>query len=308
MELKEFVLNNPKLVKMKESVTYPGLFVVKYNRSVFYNNLWNDFLVECRGLVVDKDFNPVIRPFTKIFNRFERDTDIDRDDMVLAVQKVNGFMAAATYVPSLDKVVVSTTGSLDSDFVKMAEEYITEDMKAKIAEISYINPHTFLFEIVHPSDPHIIKEEAGAYLIGARMVSMSDAYESSVSTEYSLDSLASMLGCMRPLWSELEFSTLVERAKTVKHEGFVVYSIDTPGKFLKIKSPFYLISKFLGRCGENKIDHILSHPDWVNWDTIDEEFFPLIRHLTENKDTFLALDEQNRIAMVQKYIKESIYV
>lgn len=308
MDLKEFVENNPKLVKMKESKTYPGLFVVKYDRSVFYKNLWNDFLVECRGLVVDKDFNPVIRPFTKIFNRFERDTDINRDDMVLAVQKVNGFMAAATFVPSLGKVVVSTTGSLDSDFVKMAEDYITEDMKEQITNASHLYPITFLFEIVHPNDPHIIKEEAGAYLLGARSVHLPEAYGTNVVLEYTLDLTAAVFGCKRVDWKVLQFADLVKIAKTVKHEGFVVYSIDTPGKFLKIKSPFYLISKFLGRCGEKKIDHILTHLDCLKWGTIDEEFFPLIRYLSENKDTFLALDEQNRIAMVQKYIEDTLYV
>lgn len=308
MELKDYVTKNPKLVQMKESVTYPGLFVVKYKRTVFYKNLWDDFLVECRGLVVDKDFNAVVRPFTKIFNRFERDTDIDRDDEVLWVKKVNGFMASVTYVPLLDKVVVSTTGSLDSDFVRMAEEYITDEMKATIAENTKDNPYTFLFEIVHPNDPHIINEIPGAYLIGCRKVSHNGPYFSHVEMEKMLDEWAKSFNCLREAWGTCKFSEVVETAKRCEHEGFVVYSITNPGKMLKIKSPFYLISKFLGRVGAGKLEHMLTHPDWMNWDTIDEEFFPVIHYLVDNKDKYMVMGEQEKIRFVQDFIERTIYV
>ena len=52
----QYVQNNPKLVSVRETST-PGLFVIKYNRRVFFDNLWNDFLEECRGLVIDSDWN-----------------------------------------------------------------------------------------------------------------------------------------------------------------------------------------------------------------------------------------------------------
>ena len=156
------------LVTRKESKRYPGLFVRKYTRKVFYDNLWhqNEELMEARGHVELADGTVVIRPFTKIFNRFENGTDIDRDELCLSVEKINGFMAAATYVPQLGKVVVSTTGSLESDFVGYAEKYITEEVKNYIQLSTQSKPATFLFEICHPDDPHIIQEKFGAYLIG----------------------------------------------------------------------------------------------------------------------------------------------
>jgi hypothetical protein len=54
-ELQKFVKENPKLVTMRE--TSPGLFVLKYKRNVFYDNLWNDYLEECRGTIVDENFS-----------------------------------------------------------------------------------------------------------------------------------------------------------------------------------------------------------------------------------------------------------
>jgi hypothetical protein len=64
-------------------------------------------------------------------------------------KKCNGFMAA------LSGSLVTTTGSFDSDFTRMASEYVS-DVGIK---------ETLLFEICHPNDPHIIPEKAGAYLI-----------------------------------------------------------------------------------------------------------------------------------------------
>ena len=63
-KIREFVENNPGLVTRKESIRYPGLFVLKYKRKVFYDNLWTPELQELRGLVVDEDWNIVVHPFT----------------------------------------------------------------------------------------------------------------------------------------------------------------------------------------------------------------------------------------------------
>ena len=45
-ELRDFIVNNPKLVTRRESVKYPGLYVIKYKRDVFFKNLWNKAIAE----------------------------------------------------------------------------------------------------------------------------------------------------------------------------------------------------------------------------------------------------------------------
>ena len=286
-KLQEFVTANPNLVQRKESERYPGLFVIKYKRNVFWDNLWNDVLVECRGLVVDENWNPVVQPFTKIFNRGENDTDIDRDAEVVAVTKVNGFMAAATYVEG-HGVVISTTGSLDSDFVTMAERWIAPEVKGAISHDG--RDCTFIFEIVDPEDPHIIVEKPGAYLIGARMLPARNDYMSSAAHEQWLDEAAASMGVMRPSWKTARFADIVQEVKTCQHEGFVVYSSDT---VLKIKSPYYLALKAAAR----KKD-IMS----LNKQFVDEEFFDLIQYLTDNKNVFNELDEQSKLQFMREYL------
>lgn len=273
----------------------------KYSRKVFYDALWNesDELLEARGHVEDANGNTVIRPFTKIFNHGENNTDIDIDEMVLAVNKINGFMAAATYVPSVGEVVVSTTGSLDSPFVTFAEKYINAQVKEWIRE-AYLRsgkPCTYMFEICHPEDPHIVKEDEGAYLIGARYVDDDSSYFSSVDGDHelSLDLIAGEMGVRRPSWNTLRFGTVVEWAKQCKHEGYVVYGQESRAA-LKIKSPYYLILKLIAR----KKD-VMS----LDKKRCDEEYYPLIEHIHSVEETFNALDEQGRLEYMMSWLENN---
>ena len=103
---------------------FAGLSVLKYKNNVFWDNLWHtdSRLLECRGMVVDAEDNVVIWPFTKIFNRFENGTDLPPDQQVVCIRKVNGFMATAAI--HKDNLLVSTTGTLDSEFSELARKYL----------------------------------------------------------------------------------------------------------------------------------------------------------------------------------------
>ena len=84
---------------VKKSYTegvYKGLSVLKYHRKVFFNNLWHldERLLECRGTVVDEDWNVIVLPFKKVFNLGENGTQVDPDRGVIIPEKINGFMAA----------------------------------------------------------------------------------------------------------------------------------------------------------------------------------------------------------------------
>ena len=163
-QLKKFVEDNPKLVSMKPAGD--GIYVLKYKKKVFYDNLWNEYVAECRGTIVDEDFNLVSYPFTKIYNYgIEKEAPVLADDtMVTAYRKVNGFMVAMTFYNG--DVLVSTTGSTDSDFVGYAKEMMLKHMPWADWQMALGNSEmqgmTFMFECVHPNDPHIIPEEAGS--------------------------------------------------------------------------------------------------------------------------------------------------
>ena len=281
------------LVTRRESIRHPGLFVKKYTKRVFFDNLWHEdnALLESRGHVETADGQIVIRPLTKIFNRFENGVDIDLNETCVHVQKINGFMAAVTWVDQVNDVVVSTTGSLDSDYVLLAEKYITEDIKNYIKAMRTVSPGTYVFEICAPDDPHIIVEKAGAYLLALRLHSEEGPYFTTWAEEIGLDIIAKMMGVSRPEWGYGKFSDVVEQTSKCQHEGFVVYG-QTSKTVLKMKSPYYLFMKAAAR-----------RKDIMKLDKrrVDEEFYPVIDHIKSMGDRFMLMCEQDRLQFLRDW-------
>lgn len=266
-----------------------GLYVLKYKKKVFYDSLWDEHLEECRGLIVDEDFNIVSYPFTKIYNYgVEKNAPvIAPDEMVNAYRKVNGFMVAVTWYKG--DILVSTTGSIDSDYVKMARELIEPTIGWYREMCSSNQEYTFMFECVHRNDPHIIPEKEGMYLLGARTKKL----RSWIVTNYFMPE---EFGARRieHVYAPMEYVEML--AKQVKHEGFVIYA---PGNVAtKIKSPYYLVKKFVAR---NPRTDKLMRPDIKQ--NLDEEYYPLIDAIQSNIEEYTAMDEQTRLQWVRDYLE-----
>lgn len=287
-ELKEYVATSG-LVNMKECGD--GIFVLKYKKKVFYDNLWNDFLEECRGTIVDENFNIVSRPFTKIYNYgVEAKSPKLEDNTELKVwRKVNGFMVAVTWHKG--DILVSTTGSTDSDYVNMARELI-DTVKFRDVCSRWSNT-TFMFECVHRNDPHIIPEKEGMYLLGYR----ANTWDSVIDIDPKILRMLDVeFGTIPVEFYNMTISELVKASKTVKHEGFVFYTYN--GVSAKIKSPHYLVSKFVAR---NPRTDKLMRPDVKQ--SMDEEYYPLIDAIQADIEAYTALDEQARLEWTRKFLE-----
>lgn len=290
-DLKKFVEDNPKLVSMRPAGD--GIFVLKYKKTVFYNNAWNNFLEECRGTIVDKDFNVVARPFTKIYNFRVEDKSpvLDDNTQVIAYRKVNGFLVSATWYQG--NLLLSTTGSTDSDYVKMARELIDISRFEKVCSE---NPtRTFMFECVHKNDPHIIPEEEGMYFLGFR----ENRWDSKVEYDPELVySFSKAFGAKVVEYRRFSIGDLMKFIKRVKHEGYVFYTQD--GVSAKVKSPYYLTSKWVAR--NPRTDKLVD----LNRDikhNIDEEYHNLIDNIRLNIVEYTAMTEQERLAWVRNYFE-----
>ena len=289
-KLKEYV-ESSNLVNRRECGN--GIYVLKYKKRVFYDNLWNEYIAECRGSIVDRDFNLVAYPFTKIYNYgIEKSAPVLADDVrVTAYRKVNGFMVACTWYNG--DVLISTTGSTDSPYVAMAREMIGDNMDRYRKVCKEYEGNTFMFECVHESDPHIVPEQPGMYLLGMRK----NEWGSKVMHDpFFLQNFARMLNCFAPESTTTNMARLQEMAKECKHEGFVAYTID--GVSFKIKSPYYLTNKWVAR--NPRTDKLLTKEFR---EQIDEEYYGLLDHIRDNIDTYTVMDEQARLAWVRNYLE-----
>jgi len=289
--LKEFVLANPRLVSMKPAGD--GIFVLKYKKAVFYDNLWNDFLEECRGTIVDIDFNVVSRPFTKIYNYGveAKAPVLSEDTVVECFRKVNGFMVAVTWHDG--RLLVSTTGSTSGDFVDMANSFIDRRRGTFERYVSGFPDLTFMFECVHANDPHIIVEKPGLYLLGYRKKTWESRSENDGLSLYHQYALSDHV----VEWKRCTLGELVQEVKTVRHEGFVVYANDYTTSF-KIKSPYYLTAKWVAR--NPRTDKLMTQEFR---EQLDEEYYPLLEHIRANIEAYTVMDEQARLAWVREYLE-----
>lgn len=283
---------------VKEKVYPNGLRIYKYARKVFYDRLWevDKRLLEARGIVLDESGEAVVWPFTKVFNYLEYNAGAElwKDTQIVAPRKVNGFLCAARIYKG--ELVVSTTGSLDSDFVVLARTHIEKLNVSKMRPIL-----TYLFEICDPSDPHIVEEEEGAYLIGARRMGGSHP----MAHECQLDDLAVEIGAKRPEVFYGTFGALWEMVKDCKHEGWMVIDAETGNTVMKIKSPHYLAKKFLMRMGNKKVDQMFDNKQEF-LKTIDEEFYAIVHYITRwwDADKWKETDEAARRAIIEKYFEK----
>ena len=278
MNISQALLDNAHLITMKPYQFHnETLYVVKYKRKVFYNNLWNPELEQFRGLVLDSNHNIVQYPFTKIYNYAveENAPSFDPDELVLAFNKINGFMVAIT--SHNGNLLVTTTGSIEGPFSQLAREYITP----KLEQMIHDQPQfTFLFECCHPSDPHIIVEQEGLYYLGARLKQPNSLVDP---RDYPFDD-----ECYYPMRVKKPFAEVQQKALNRKLEGVVVYSLDLQ-RATKIKSKYYLMSKALARASTDKLSRL----------RIDEEFREL--SILSRTPEFMALDEQGRLQFIRSF-------
>jgi hypothetical protein len=108
--------------------------------------------------------------------------------------------------------------------------------------------------------------------------------------------LSKQFQCHEVKFHQLTIGTLLKIVKCVKHEGFVFYTNN--GISAKIKSPYYLTSKWLAR--NLKIDKIM-RDDFKQ--QIDEEYYPLLSAIRDNINEYTAKTEQERLAWVRKFLE-----
>lgn len=272
---------------VREKVYANGLRVLKYKPVVFWDNLWTDELVKYRGMVKDAEGNIVSYPFDKVFNYKENNTLCPHNELVLAVEKVNGFLAVVSVYNN--ELLVSTTGTLDSEYAALAKDVV---LKHGLT-VNDVRGYTMMFEVCHRSDPHIIQEEHELYFIGAR-----DMQNMKMLTPEKLPLL--LHNIPTPKHKHLLFSDILELQQTEKIEGWMIYYT---GGVLKIKTKFYLITKFLGR---NK--------KYINklWDrdlkpNVDEEYYPLLDFIKINydKNYWLSLKEKAKVDIITQYLRNN---
>ena len=301
----ETLIDNKMVIKKTSADNFMSIY--KYSKRVFFDNLWHEDkdLLKARGIVLDFAGNIIQHPFDKVFNYGENNTgiNISNDLEIIAVEKLNGFLGNIGYNPYTKDLLITTTGSFDSDFVGYIKDFITPKLKGKLIQFFRKNPMTLSFEVIHKEDPHIIEyqeKDFGLHLIGARGLSENDFSK----TEEELDIIGSMFGFRRANYFKTTLGELKKIVKESNLEGYMVReNSNRQETILKFKTPYYLVTKFVGRMGNNKIKFMFSNPKKFK-QNVDEEFYDLIDIIVKRKtlEEYLTMENHDKIDFIRSLI------
>lgn len=143
------------------------LYILNYTPATQYDWKWNEVTIQCRGLIVDAQYNIVARPWPKFFT-FEQWTEMRNYVHNLfgvkfkemfncpfkVYDKVDGSMGILYNVDGVN--YIATRGSFDSDQAKRATQ-ILHNMGpwAKTADFE-TDKYTTLFEIIYPENRIVV--------------------------------------------------------------------------------------------------------------------------------------------------------
>jgi T4 RnlA family RNA ligase len=131
------------------------LWIYNYAKIAAYARNWNSVTINCRGLVLDADYNVIARGFPKFFNYGEHGMegipDLATTEKFDVFEKEDGSLGIGfTYN---DEFIIATRGSFDSEQAQKANQ-VYHDKYASGDSLPISN--TFLFEIIYPRNRIVV--------------------------------------------------------------------------------------------------------------------------------------------------------
>jgi len=220
------------------------LFVYNYTDKTTWEKKWDDVTIMCRGLVLDKEYNIIARPFKKFFNQGETEEVREfPNEPCEATIKLDGSLGIAFKYN--DNYIVSTRGSFESEQSKWATDYFNENGYSDPTYKAFLPEYTYLFEIIYKANKIIVDYDyQGLVLIG--MVNIETGDEMPYNMLFN-EAERLKIRVVDPIIGKTPIE-LIERANSLpasKSEGFVLWFPESQLR-IKIKGEQYRkLAKFI---------------------------------------------------------------
>lgn len=210
-------------------------FIYNYTPEVQYSNYWNEITMNCRGLILDDQYNIIARPWRKFFNLGQVDLPIQFDTPVEVMDKADGSLGIL--YPTPEGFDIATRGSFESEQAHTASaiwwgnyhEYYNDS-----AEREVLQDYTILFEIIYPSNRIVLDYGGMTDLVLLGSVGKSTGFY------YGPKVTANMIAWPGPVVEVMPFNTLSEALGKTDRPNAEGYVIRSHNFMVKIKQPDYL--------------------------------------------------------------------
>lgn len=130
-----------------------NLYIYNYTHKTQFDSHWNNVTLNCRGLILDDNYNIVARSFSKFFNYEEIDAKkipLVSSDYVYVQEKVDGSLGILFHYNN--EWILATRGSFISDQAIRGMKIIKNNYKLATFDTSLI----YLVEIIYPENKIVV--------------------------------------------------------------------------------------------------------------------------------------------------------
>lgn len=244
------------------------LRILNYTQRAQFDWHWTTETRQCRGLIVDHDWNVVARPFEKFFSVEQLNGCVPVEPFE-AYEKMDGSLGILYFLD--EKPQIATRGSFVSEQAQRATKMLAE----KYGD-AQLNPEfTYLFEIIYPENRIVIDYGPREELVLLAII------ETQTGVEWPLDAYDSVFPVVKRYDWFSDFNQLL-RQQEKDREGFVVRF--QCGQRVKIKFAEYKrLHKLLTGLSPKAIWEILRAGGSIDefLERVPDEFYQWIRE-TEN--------------------------
>lgn len=155
---KQLLLECIKYVFIKEKDDF---ILLKYTMELQFYNLWNNFYLECRGLVLDmRNIKVVNSPYKKFFNLNENEYSSlkriklasNQAEEIIVRDKLDGSMISISNYQG--NPFITTTGSFENSQIEWTKDFLLKKYPYFANNIPC--DYTFIFECIYPENKIVV--------------------------------------------------------------------------------------------------------------------------------------------------------
>lgn len=258
---------NEDLVNANPHPTLP-LTIYNYSKFCQFKSEWNEVTLQCRGLILDKDYNIVAKPFSKFFN-LEEEKSIPNEPYTI-YEKLDGSLGILFYY---DGWHIATRGSFTSEQSQRAQQIL--DQKYSNLLDSLNKDCTYLFEIIYPENRIVLDYGDREDLIMLGIMNRVTLQEEELK-DYGFPYLKPSQ------YDGMSFKQLKD-LNLQNHEGFVIKF--QSGKRIKIKFEDYVrLHGIVTEFSNKKVWEMLRDGKDINElvEIVPDEFFQKVKEVKED--------------------------
>jgi RNA ligase len=244
------------------------LYILNYTPKTQYEGFWNEYTLNCRGLIIDSSGLIKARCFKKFFNYEESKSDVlkrlNKNLSFTVQEKLDGSLGILYWIK--DKPFIATRGSFESKQAIEATKILQSYNKIYLDKSL-----TYLFEIIYPENRICVDygNKRGLFFLSA--FEIKSGVETDIETSFP---------CCKNFILKEDFSYLKELNLPNK-EGFVVRFED--GYRFKIKFNDYIrLHNLIFSISSRSIWEYLKSKKEIPLDSIPDEIYKWIDKTRKN--------------------------